>query len=240
MNNQKKRFRRYRKYKCLPHCDILLITIRWFLIAVFAFFGLFCAVLTAFSLWKTVKLPIGCPFLIDNYLFSWCFYFVCRLTISVNGIGRVKKRLCFNWRKLVFGYPTPDIFSVRISCCTPFKREQRAKNCFPGFAAKNRIAVWCGRPPSSLFRLCRKKPPHDLIVQPPLCSTWRIKNKLTCSIQPRTASKTPDFFNYRPAVNVRNTTKSLSQRLHFYLYCAFLGPFCANLGLSACGKLWKF
>ena len=141
MNNQKKRFRRYRKYKCLPHCDILLITIRWFLIAVFAFFGLFCAVLTAFSLWKTVKLPIGCPFLIDNYLFSWCFYFVCRLTISVNGIGRVKKRLCFNWRKLVFGYPTPDIFSVRISCCTPFKREQRAKNCFPGFVAKKPL---CG------------------------------------------------------------------------------------------------
>lgn len=72
---------------------LLLLVLRFgdFWWAFFAFFSPFCACWTAFSLWKTLKVIIGCSTSIPNYLIFMCFYFVFRLTISAYRRGRMKK-----------------------------------------------------------------------------------------------------------------------------------------------------
>ena len=73
--------------------SLLLLFLRFgdFWWAFFAFFSPFCACWTAFSLWKTLKVIIGCSDSITNNLIFMCFYFVFRLTISAYRRGRMKK-----------------------------------------------------------------------------------------------------------------------------------------------------
>lgn len=77
--------------------SLLLLFLRFgdFWWAFFAFFAPFCACWTAFSLWKTLKVIIGCSTSITNNLIFMCFYFVFRLTISAYRRGRMKKG--FDW-----------------------------------------------------------------------------------------------------------------------------------------------
>ena len=77
--------------------SLLLLFLRFgdFWWAFFAFFAPFCACWTAFSLWKTLKVIIGCSASITNYLIYFLFYFLCRITIAVYGIGWMKTG--FDW-----------------------------------------------------------------------------------------------------------------------------------------------
>ena len=73
--------------------SLLLLFLRFgdFWWAFFAFFAPFCACWTAFSLWKTLKVIIGCSTSITNNLIYFLFYFLCRITIAVYRRGRMKK-----------------------------------------------------------------------------------------------------------------------------------------------------
>ena len=144
--------------------------------AFFAFFAPFCACWTAFSLWKTLKVIIIRLVSIPNYLIYFLFYFLCRITIAVYGIGRMKKgfvlaeayRVLSVTCRTFFTYLSVTCriylshaghYSVKVIYCDPFKAERTSKKL--------------------LLRYCRKKLHHGSMQQVGFCPVPDLRKK-TC------------------------------------------------------------
>ena len=96
IKNTGERFENAKRWRTVL-LSLLLLFLRFgdFWCAFFAFFAPFSCCWTAFSLWKTLKVIIIRLVSITNNLIYFLFYFLCRITIAVYGIGWMKTG--FDW-----------------------------------------------------------------------------------------------------------------------------------------------
>lgn len=131
IKNTGERFENAKRWRTVL-LSLLLLFLRFgdFWWAFFAFFAPFCACWTAFSLWKTLKMIIIRLVSIPNYLIYFLFYFLCRITIAVYGIGWMKK-----------GFVLAEAYRVLSVTCRTFFRKSNLLRPFQSGTNKQKTVI---------------------------------------------------------------------------------------------------